>query len=249
MIGGLPMELHNTVEDIVIPKVENIFNTLEKEGNTEKLCTCSQCRIDTACYVLNRITPFYLVSNRGAARVQQETIEHQQKVADITSLIYEGLKRVSHNQRPNFTHDSSQKKGSDLSCLPVYNIPTITGRLLNGNNFAPVSDVYIKLLYDGSPIPMNNENWQNPFHLVSHTEGTYSFWPVSFPAKDVNEHKVFEFTICVETKEYEELNHVFRIPVTSELQTIQSFTLKKSYKLQDLFMFPPGENEQNLYLV
>ena len=243
------MELHNTMEDIVIPKVEEIFNTIEKMGNTEKLCTCSQCRTDTACYVLNRITPFYLVSNRGAARIQQVTLEHQQKDADITALIYEGLRRVSHNQRPNFSHNSSLTAGNEVTCVPAFNIPTITGRLLNGSNFAPVSDVFIKLLYNGSPIEMKDRNWQNPYHLVPNTEGTYSFWPVSFSAKNPDEKKVFEFTIIVEAAEYEKLNHVFSIPVTSEILTNTSFSLVRTFKLPDLFMFPPGGDEQNRYLV
>jgi len=237
------MELHNIIEDIVIPKTEDIFNTIVKDGNPEKLCTCSQCRIDTACYALNRITPLYLVSNRGAARIRQEPIESQQKDADITALIYEGLKRVNHNQRPNFNHDSSLKDKNAEIGKPVFNIPTITGRIFNGNNFAPVSDIEIKLLYNGSLVTMKDGNWQNPFHLVHHTEGNFSFWPVPFPAEKTEEQSTFEFTIRVEAGEYEAFSHIFRIPVVSEILTNQSFSLGRVFKLTDLFLFPPGGEE------
>ena len=120
------MEVHNTVEDIVIPKVIEICDNIVKSGNTDNICTCDQCRIDTTCYVLNRVTPFYIISSRGAARAHQDTLERQQKETDITVLIYEGLKRVSHNQRPNFTHDPGAKAEKENQYKPVFIIPTIT---------------------------------------------------------------------------------------------------------------------------
>ena len=240
------MDLHNTIEDIVIPKVEEIFDSLEKNENPEKLCTCTQCRIDTACYVLNRTTPYYLVSNRGAARTNQVDTEHQQKLVDITTLIYEGLKRINHNQRPHSTHGSSKEGG--LSDRPVYNIPSITGRLFNGSNFAPLADVDIELLFNGELVAMKDGNWQNPFHLVSHTAGTFSFWSAPVPAEKTGERDSFEYTIRVVSEQFETLNHVFRIPVISEVQTSKSFSLGRTFKLPDLYMFPPGEAEKNLSL-
>ena len=240
------MELHNTVEDKVLPKVDEIFDTIAAEGNPSKICTCSQCRIDTACYVLNRIKPFYVVSSRGAVRITKETLEHQQKEADITALIYEGLRTVYHNLRPNFSHDSAVvDHRSDTLGKPVFNIPAITGRLFNGSNFEPVSGVNVSLVYNGKCVKMKDGNWQNPVKLDSHTEGCFSFWPALFLAEQPGEQTVFEFTLSVESEEYETLHHVFGIPVISEIQTIQSFSLGRNFKLSDLYLFPPGEDKQN----
>ena len=72
------MEVHNTVEDTVISKVDEIFHTLEKDETGKQYCFCNQCRTDVICYVLNRIPPFYIVSNRGASRTLKETFERQQ---------------------------------------------------------------------------------------------------------------------------------------------------------------------------
>jgi competence protein ComFB len=131
----------------------------------------------------------------------------------------------------------------------VYNIPTITGRLFDGNNFAPISGVKMELYYNGALIAMKDLNWHNPLHLVSNTEGTYSFWPVPVLAKKVGEHTAFEYTLKAEMEahgeEYEPLTHVFKIPVISEIQTANSFSLERTFKLPDLFMFPPGEDELN----
>ena len=242
------MELHNTVEDIVISQINDIFNTIKEQDKPDKPCLCWQCRMDTACYVLNRTLPLYIVSNRGASRVDINPIKTQQVSAEITSLIYEGIKKVNHNQRPNADHNFSDSHVNAYKDKPVFQIPTITGRLFNGTNFAPVSDINVFLLHNGKPAEMKDTNWQNPFNLVSHTNGIFTFWPAPFPAKKTDEHASFEFTICIEANEYDTLNHVFRIPVVSEILTKDSFSLNRSFKLPDLFMFPPGANEKNLYI-
>jgi competence protein ComFB len=244
------MELHNTIEDIVIPKVEEIYDAMEKDGNPDKICTCPQCRIDAACYALNRASPYYVVSNRGVARVHMENIERQQLTADVAALIHEGIQKVHHNQRFNYEHTPSSKTNNAFKDKPAFIIPAITGRLFDGGNFSPVTGASIHLLFSGAPAVMQEGHWQNPIRLESYTEGTFSFWPVPVPAKKIGEKAAFQYTIQAEAEGYEPLNHVFRIPLVSELLTHLSFTLEKSYKLPDLFIFPQGgETEKDRYLV
>ena len=94
---------------------------------------------------------------------------------------------------------------------------------------------------------MKNMNWQNPCRLVSNTDGNFSFWPAPAPASRVNNHKNFEYTLRVSSPEFETLNHFFKIPVASEIQATGSFSLDRTFKLPDLYMFPPGEAEKNGY--
>jgi competence protein ComFB len=242
------MELHNTIEDIVISGVDEIYASIEKEGNTEGICTCQQCRMDTACYVLNRCSPHYVISNRGVARGHGGNIHQQQLTADIASLIHEGIRTVHHNQRFQNEHTPISKEENTFKDKPAYNIPTITGRLFDGGNFAPVSVASVKPLYNGAPAVMQEGHWHNPLSLESHTEGAFSFWPVPVPAKEAGEKTAFLYTICVEADGYEPLNHVFRIPLVSEMLATLSLSLEKSFKLPDLFMFPQGE-ANDLYLV
>jgi len=239
------MELHNTVEDIVVARVNDIFEALDKEGSERKYCTCNQCRMDIICYTLNRVQPHYIMSNRGASRVQADTFERQQQVADITALIHEGFRKVNHNQRPFFDHAPGEGGADQDKNVPTFNIPTIIGRLLNGNNFAPITDIDVELLCNGEPVQMKDGNWQNPYRIVPNTEGAFSFWPAAVIASAINEPKVFEYTLRVSAPEFETMNHFFKISVTSEIQAAASFTLKRTLKLPDLYMFPPGEAEQN----
>jgi competence protein ComFB len=239
------MDIHNTTEDIVFQKVAEIFDSIGKAGNTENFCLCNQCRMDTACYVLNRIEPCYIVSNRGVARVEKESIERQQKETDIVVLIYEGLKRISHNQRPNFNHRFVSGGGAEVSKLPVYNIPTIVGRLFNGINFAPMSDIKAELRRNGDLVAMKDNNWQNPYNLVSNTEGTFTFWPDSIQAEKADIHKIFEYSLKIEAPKFETLTHFFKIPVISEIQSASSFSMGRLFKLPDLYLFPPGDEEED----
>ena len=64
-------EIHNIVADIVFAQVTEVCDSIEKNKKGE-LCTCHQCRIDTACYVLNRIEPHYISSNRGITRIERK---------------------------------------------------------------------------------------------------------------------------------------------------------------------------------
>ena len=236
---------HNIVEDKVIARVDEIFKTLEEEGYKEKYCTCDQCRIDTICYALNRLHPQYIVSHRGAARVNWEGSERQQQVADITTVIYDGLKQVNHNQRPNFTHKVKDGEAVSDQTHPVSNVPTIMGRLFSGDNFAPISDAVVKLLWNDDLVAMKDGNWQNPYHLVPNAEGSFSFWPAPAVTSKADNHRIFEYTLRVSAPDFETLEHIFKIPVISEIHADVSFTLDRTFKLPDLYLFRPGEAEKN----
>jgi len=241
----MKLTFHNIVEDKVIARVDEIFKTLEEGNYKDKYCICDQCRIDTICYALNRLRPQYIVSHRGASRVNWEGSERQQQVADITTVIYDGLKQVNHNQRPNFSHKPKESEETDDQTQPVFNVPTIMGRLFSGENFAPISEAVVKLLWNNELIAMKDGNWQNPYQLVPNAEGAFSFWPAAAVASKADNHKIFEFMLQVTAPGFETLEHFFKIPVVSEIHAETSFTLERTFKLPDLYLFLPGEAEKN----
>ncbi|MDR2245778.1 MAG: late competence development ComFB family protein [Treponema sp.] len=235
------MEIHNTTEDIVFSTIDAICASIEKQGNPEKLCLCDRCRIDAACFVLNRIPPHYIVSNRGAARIEQVSISRQQKEADVVSMVFEALKRVSHNQRPNSDH--SNAPNGAMKQGPVFNIPTIIGRAFDGANFSPLAGITVELWQEGKLVKMKNHNWQNPCILVANTQGAFTFWPESVAAEKANVHENFEYSVRIEAENFETMNHFFAIPVISEAGDAESFSMDRTFKLPDLYLFPPGGDE------
>jgi competence protein ComFB len=235
------MHIHNVMEDIVIGKVQNICESIEATGSaqsTQGICTCDQCRLDAASYVLNRITPCYVVSSRGAARIGQETLDALQQNVDIDVMIYKALQQVSHNQRPY--HD--EKQGTSVHAGAVFNIPTIVGHIYNGVNFEPMFDIEVQLLREGNLVPMKDFNWQNPCNLVQKTGGAFTFWPAPLPAESSGEKKGLEFLIRAQAPGFDTLEYVFEMALTSEAQQAQSFSMDRTHRLLALYMFPPEQD-------
>jgi len=237
------MDIHNINEDTVFNAVQKIFDEIEASGNPEKFCLCYQCRTDVVCFTLNRIEPHYIVSNRGLTRIETNSLNNQQMEADLTLLIYKGIRLVNHNQRPTSSHDNS---GVNLQRIhnPLFDIPTIAGRIFNGISFEPITDVDVSLYCEGEIVIMRNNNWQNPYKMVASTPGAYSFWPMPIVADSPDITKEFKFSLRVKSPDYEPLNHFFSITSTSRFHSSQSYTLNRTYKLPDLYIFPPGSEEE-----
>lgn len=234
------MKIHNLLEDIVIDKVEEIFD--EEESNpTLGFCTCRQCRLDVACYVLNRVEPEYVVSGRGYAHLRAEYDGDSQKTADITALVTDGIKKVSRSKRPFFPH--SGQKEDDSPEGPYFNFPIIAGRVFDGKTFEPVSDIEVYLTSDGQIVPMKNPNWQNPYLIARSTAGNFMFWPGPVPAKKVGERNTVNFKITVVSELYEELSHFFTLEVTSSEERLDTFCINENYLLGDLYLFTQSASD------
>ncbi|WP_461248240.1 late competence development ComFB family protein [Treponema sp. R6D11] len=239
------MDIHNTNEDVVFEAVQTIFDEIKASGNPEQFCLCYQCRIDTICYTLNRIEPNYIVSNRGFTRIEQTGIKRQQIEADINALIYKGLRLVQHNLRPTAPHNPDEVHVQKVIATPLFDIPTMAGRIFNGISFEPIVGIDIALYLDGEPVQMRNSNWQNPYTMVPSTPGAFSFWPAPIPADIPDITKEFKFALKVSSPDYEPLNHFFNITSISKFHNPQSYALNRTFKLPDLYLFPPGEAEIN----
>ena len=237
------MDIHNTAEDLIIEEINEICDSLEAKKKQEGICTCNQCRLDAVCYVLNRTEPHYVVSHRGASRIDIDA--NLQKRADITALAYEGIKRVSHNQRPYVDHNKTEKELSPD--VPFFNIPTIMGRVFNGLNFSPMANISVELLQNGKLAEMKNDNWQNPYTLIPNTNGTFTFLPKSVTAEKIDTHGIFEFTVRIAASGFADLNHIIKIPALS-VGAGSSSSLARTYKLPDLYLFPPGDEKDQLII-
>ena len=238
------MDIHNINEDIVVSTVQSIFGEIEKQGNPDGFCFCEQCRMDTICYVLNRLEPHYIVSNRGFTRIDQDSLKRQQIEADIDALVYKGLRLVNHNQRHTAVHTGGAPADAAIF-TPVFELPAIAGQVFDGISFTPISEGRVTLICGGTAAVMRNSNWQNPFALVSNTPGGFSFWPAPVAADTVDIQKIFEYSLKIESPAYEPLIHFFNLPSVSKIQTPYSHSMDRTCKLPDLYLFPPGEAEQN----
>jgi competence protein ComFB len=155
--------------------VEELF---EREDREKRLgyCTCDQCKLDVACYVLNRVKPEYIVSSRGLAYSEKEGLDKVQRQADLISLVKEGWSKVSHSPRPTSDHVGGKSLDTEREG-PVFNFPTIMGRVFDGRTFAPLGEGVVRLFAEGAEADMVDPNWKNLSFSPAPRAGALSFGP------------------------------------------------------------------------
>jgi len=236
------MEIRNLMEDAVKSLVGELF-AIEDRDKRLGFCTCDQCRLDVYCYVLNRVKPEYIVSSRGLAYSEKEGLDKVQRRADLISLVREGWGRVSHAPRPGSGHAADRKAGELSQEGPAWNFPTIMGRAFDGRTFAPLGEGSVTLLEQGAPVPMVDQNWQNPFILANATAGTFIFWPLPIACEKACQDRTWTFEIRVQTKDLEPLSHFIELEIGAEDSVRRDFSLQRVHKVQDLYLFPAGQEE------
>ena len=227
------MNVHNIMEELVFNEVNSLFETAKQDKAPWLTCSCRQCRLDTICFVLNRIQPRYIKSGRGLAYSQiEESIDKAQLEADINIISLEGMKQVLSSKRP---HTSEL---TNMPATPVFNFPTIVGKVLDGLTFEPVKNLPILLLIDSKKAESIDSSWENPYVLSRHTPGTFTFWvkPIGVVSEGIK--KVFPFEIRIEQAGYDPIHYFFEIGVTSESFLRTAYSAEHSFILPDLHLFP-----------
>ncbi len=228
------MKIHNQKEMQVIALVDEIFGE-EKEKKERAFCICGQCRLDVACYVLNRLEPRYVVSERGVAHTENLYQDRVQETADIAALIHEGIDRVSRQKRPDFPHEEDALSTAEESA--IYAFPIIKGRVFNGNTFEPVCNIDVFLKISGELIEMVDPNWQNPCHIYESGSGSFFFLPKPATAESYSPGMPFRFEILIDDSRFETLHHFFMItPMGNETADLAVDT-SEGYSTDDLYLF------------
>ena len=231
------LNIHNLMEDIVIKRVNDLYD-LAAAGVS---CSCENCRMDTANYVLNRIPPHYIVSGRGFTHSSEILQDHQVK-ADIEKLAIEGMRLVSSAKRPYHRNNKSARQEKEPRCL--FNFPRFTGTVYDGSTFEPVSGAKILLKLNEKPAQMTDVTWLNPAQTFGSTQGNYSFSVESLESKKEGELKKFTFTVEVSAPGYEDTALSFTVPLYSELTAPNQLNTAYSVKIQDVILFKTGMNDQ-----
>ena len=235
------MEIINLIEKEVRRVVNQMCDELEQSNPETAFCTSHLCRLDVTCYVLNRIAPRYVTSSRGAAHAEHDYLNNPQLEIDIMRLANEGLRRVTTVQRGYYSYGDtgeSQQRG------PAFNFPTIVGRLLNGQNFAPVADIEVSLRGSDGLVEMIDPRWPNPYRIDETTAGCFSFWPKPLAAESYDDQQVFDFELVVETSGFEPFHHYFTLELDAEEGAKQLQRLSQDFTLGELYLIPADSDDE-----
>lgn len=85
-------QIKNYMEDIV----EDVLKDYLK--NREDVCKCHRCMLDMKAYVLNKVPPHYVVSDRGYLHWKLDEMKTQFNV-DILSVVVEAAEKINNNKR------------------------------------------------------------------------------------------------------------------------------------------------------
>ncbi|MBN2403840.1 MAG: late competence development ComFB family protein [Spirochaetes bacterium] len=157
----------NIMEDKIKAAVNEILSVREDRFILIKFME------DIIAYVLNRVPPRYVTSERGYVHNEIDFSVNTQLHADIRFCVNEAINTLSHRREPDLH--------SILSLENVvskhYYYPYIVGEVLEESTFSVIPDVEINLMYNDYPVPMIDPGWNNPFITCKATRGFYLFWP------------------------------------------------------------------------
>jgi competence protein ComFB len=229
--------VHNYAEEEVLAKVAQIFEAEEAASGT-RACTCEKCRLDVACFVLNRFPPTYQTSGRGLAHRESDYGEKLQRDADLTALVRRGMERIAETRRPHCPEDG-EGQAAESQEGAFFNFPQIVGRLIHSTSFEPIAGVTVRLLSEsGQEMRMTDSHWSNPFVIPDRVPGVFSFWPVPEKATAAGEEKAREMKVCVDDPAFESLRHYFTVKAVSEDGWLRFSSGSRLLTLPDLFLVP-----------
>lgn len=229
------MNVQNIMESIVENEVNKLYEEAKKENASWLSCDCSHCRLDTVCYVLNRIPPKYIVSSRGITHSFMDWNEHQVK-ADLDTIAMEGMKIVSSSKRPFHSNDNVIVHEKIIE-KPAFNFSTFVGSVIDGSTFEPIVDAKIILKCNGKVAEMIDKTWSNPYITYKGTKGNYSFWLKPDKAETEGEHRVYKFKIEASADGYTPVVYNFEVPFISDSVTKYRLDSTFSLKIKDIVLF------------
>jgi len=179
------MRLKNYNEDLVLDTVKIVLKDRSDVRHTRPFV------LDVAAYVLNRIPPKYITSERGFTR---ELVGEaggngngKQRLVDIIELIAlvnRGIEVVAKRRR----EAAPARRGTPVSravseeaqsrLTYYYNMPHIFGRIVDARDGSPVIAAAATLWIDDKMAASAESGWRNPYRTNEQTKGYFSFWPM-----------------------------------------------------------------------
>lgn len=232
--------IHNIMEEYVVEHVNALYDQVKSHEKTWLSCDCQNCRMDTVCYVLNRITPRYVVSGRGLTHNAALLSETNQISVDIDKLCIEGMRLVNTAKRP---YHAAVHAESTEPVKAEFNFPTVVGNVFDGLTFEPLANAIVTLKLEGVNAEMMDETWPNPCQTYKATEGSYSFWVAPQTAAEERINKKFMFTVEVKCDGYENASYSFTVPLVSENSNSKELDATFSVKVKDIFLFKKEDDK------
>lgn len=203
------MKVKNYQEDIVLHVLDIV---LEKQPELKSDITFFN---DVAAYVLNRIPPKYIMSERGFTRLASLHLLNERNgqgmvsLVELVGLINRGIEIVKGRRKAPVERELFSYSEIGLPEVKVpdardteyfHNFPQIIGRVVDESTRKPVYNACVTLYIDGEKALPAEPGWINPYITNIATEGVYSFWPQALKHKA--QSKKSEVQVTIEHENY-----------------------------------------------
>ena len=192
------MQLKNYQEDIVLKAIDIALEERPELRGDQSVIN------DVAAYVLNRVPPRYIMSERGFTRLAAEHLDESSSslgsMIGILVLVNEGIELIECRRRP-FAANGTRALSVNEEISAVHNLPQIFGKVIDGENGAAVDGASVRLSIDGRTAEPAQPGWPNPFVTQHSTNGYYSFWPAA--VRDDSETHTFTLSVDVDHPAYQ----------------------------------------------
>jgi competence protein ComFB len=204
------MGILNIMEDKIKATVNDILSTREDRFLLTNYID------DIVAYVLNRVPPRYITSERGFIHNEIDFSINTQLQADIRFCIDDAINTLVHRREP-VSHTDILEDIVDNH----YYFPHIIGEVLDESTFSITPNIEVRLQYNDRLVPMIDPGWTNPYFTCTATKGYYVFWP-DFIRGEMNPAGDNIFKIVFRHKDYHKQEKAFT------LRALENFSFSTS---------------------
>jgi len=203
------MSIRNIMEDLVYSAVDEVLH------DEKQLPSPHDYKLDIAAYVLNRVPPKYVTSERGILHGKLDARFMFQQRTDIFLLIHEALNVIKSRRNEPSTRMEELIKGKN------HFFPHVIGEVVEETTFSIVPNVEVLMLFNGKPAPMMDEAWSNPYRTNHGTMGYYHFWP-EILENDMDISQDINFTIIFNHPKFKSHEISVAVPVIRDFSIANS---------------------------
>lgn len=198
------MRLVNYQEDLVLHIAEIVLQDRPDVELSQGML------LDTAAFVLNRLPPRYIVSERGFTRLMADCIldngddANLGNLIELLMLINSAVDVVKKRRSTSVSEEAASSETEIDSAIEPHwhNIPFLIGRAVNCDDAKPAPGIHITLLVDGEKVSQAGSGWTNPYITSGAAQGFYSFLPAAVHSEE--RKREFKLKIIFEGDGYEQ---------------------------------------------
>lgn len=217
------LEIKNIMEDIIIKQIEELED-YKNNGITENQ------KKEIAAYVLNRVKPMYITSNKGFTNIMGKYLNDPQFMADIMVKISEALKVVMKTAEKDISSIKLEREKL------YYIFPKMYGKVISSRTLQPIKYAQVYLYINEILAENIFQLWKNPTEILPIDSGIFSFAPKPLPATPPFEKRSFVFRINIKSEEKEYDKVIFYELQPSHLKEIKTDFHENILQLEDIYV-------------